>query len=164
MRKNNAYARRFQICRIICITLILLYGFLYAGNTFDDPKGRFSIDLPEGWKLTPQTDKDVYVFKGGDNNSIIMEYNAGAENSPELFQQAIDAFEASGLPNPSPVDKIMDLTVNAHPARWGAYTGEMEYGSVKVRLYGMLGSVFLGEGGVYFLAIMSKGTMDKSVA
>ena len=46
-----------------------------AANTFEDPQGRFAIDLPSGWELDPQTDETVFVFKG-DSKSIIIQYFA----------------------------------------------------------------------------------------
>jgi len=145
---------------IVLITVFLSSGSAYGVNTFEDPNKHFAIDLPAGWELQPQTNKEVFVFKGGDN-SIIMQYFPNINGREELFAQAVTALRSSGLPNAVPSGQLKDLTVNNNMARYGVYTDEVQYGSVKVELYGLLGGVSLSKGGVYFLSVVSKGTMEK---
>lgn len=121
---------------------------VHATNTFEDPMGRFVIDLPEGWKLEPQT---VYVFKGTLNsNSIIMEYLENSKSAASAFNSGINSLKGAGLPNASAVREVTDLSINANPARWGVYSDELTYGSAKVLLYGLLGAVSLEKRGRLF--------------
>ena len=129
-----------------------------AANPFEDSKGRFTIDLPSGWKLDPQTDETVFVFKG-DNKSIILQYFTDINDRGDLFTQAVNQLKLAGLPNASPVERSKDLTVNNNPARSGLYSDEMAVGATKVKLYGLLGSVSLKKGGVYFMSILNESTL-----
>jgi hypothetical protein len=129
-----------------------------AADTFEDSKGRFTIDLPSGWKLEPQTDETVFVFKG-ESNTIIIQYFADINDRGELFVRAVNQLKISGLPNASPVEQGKDLTVNSNPARSGLYSDEMAVGAIKVKLYAILGSVSLKKGGVYFMSIVNESTL-----
>lgn len=154
----------YAFCRVCYLTVfiaaLISSGSAYAVNTFEDPQNRFAMDLPSGWKLQPQTNNEVYVFKGGDK-SIIMQYFDNINSREELFAQAVSALRSSGLPNASPSGQPKNLTVNNNMARWGVYADEVQYGSIKVELFGLLGSVSLRKGGVYFLSVVSKGTMNE---
>ncbi|HWR71811.1 MAG TPA: hypothetical protein VN604_01435 [Nitrospirota bacterium] len=154
--------RRFK--RLWYPTVLLLAvafcGIAHAANTFEDPKGRFAIDLPSGWKLAPQTDETVYVFKG-DDMSIIIEYDPTQGDAGALFAKGVTTLKASGLPNASPAEEIKDLTVNGNNARAGLHADEVAYGSLKVKLYGMLGSVVLKKGGISFLTILGDSSLKK---
>ena len=162
--------KNIRLLGILIITVVLLggTGSSIAANTFEDPKGRFSIDLPDGWKLDPQTDESVYVFKGGDS-SIILEYSSTTSERGALFLSGMNTLKASGLANASSVDDAKDMKVNNNKARLGLYSDEIAYGSIKVKLYGLLGSIELKEGGLYFLSVLNdttlktmRGALDKS--
>ena len=137
------------------------FGIAHAANTFEDPKGRFVIDLPPGWKLAPQTDETVYVFKG-DDMSIIIEYDPAQSDAGALFAKGVTTLKASGLPNALPAEEIKDLTVNGNNARAGLHADEVVYGSVKVKLCGLLESVSLKKGGIYLLTILGDSSLKKN--
>jgi hypothetical protein len=128
-----------------------------AANTFSDQKGRFTIDLPTGWSLQPQTDERVYVFKET-SESIIIEYFDGASNRDTLFQKGTDTVRSS-MPAAEITGDVLDRKINGNPARWGIYKDTLAVGAVKVVLYGALGSVQLKNGGLYFLAIVNEPTL-----
>ena len=92
MRSNPARNRASILLRAVVIASI---GRLSAGvaNAFDDPEGRFSIDLPAGWQLAPQTDTDVYVFEGEGSNVIFqyMPATGQAKAPAELWQGVTDS-------------------------------------------------------------------------
>jgi hypothetical protein len=121
-------------------------------------RGRFVIDLPEGWQLDPQTDTRVYVFKG-DDKSIIMEFVANTNDAEALLNKGVGMLRMSGLENPVLEGQLTELTVNGNPARWGAYKSDMKVGKMTITLYGLLGGVSLGENGVYYLAIINKSDL-----
>jgi len=142
------------------IVMLLMFSTGYAANTFEESKGRFSIDLPKDWKLEPQTDQSTYVFKGN-GNSIIIQYFTGAKTSEQLFQEGLNILRLSGLPNAKTTKADRNLKVNDNPAKWGIYKDTMLYGNVKVLLYGLLGSVSLKEGGLYYLVIVNEKTLKR---
>ncbi len=158
--KKILYSHWYACCLLVLITVFLSGGSAYAVNTFEDPDKHFAVDLPAGWSLQPQTDKEVFVFKGGDN-SIIMQYFPNLSSREELFGEAVRALRSSGLPNAVPSGELKDLSVNNSMARWGVYTDKVQYGSITVELYGLLGGVSLHEGGVYFLSVVSEGTLKQ---
>ncbi len=158
--KSRTHRFRLLWYTAVILLAVAFCGIAHAANTFEDPKGRFAIDLPSGWKLAPQTDETVYVFKG-DDMSIIIEYDAALNDAGALFAKGVNTLKASGLPNASPAEEIKDLTVNDNTARAGLHADEVVYGSVKVKLYGLTGSVSLKKGGVYFLSIMGDASLRK---
>jgi len=154
------FSRILSVCYLTFAVISLpLVSTAYAVNTFEDQKGRFAIDLPDDWELGPQTDETVFVFKGGDNNSIIIQYFYNITDREKLFAEGVKQLQLSGIPNAAPEGRIENLVINDNMARWGLYSGNMNVGSPKIKLYGQLGSVSLKEGGVYFLSIVSEGTL-----
>lgn len=131
-------------------------GAVHAQNSFEDLRGRFSLDLPEGWKLVPQENEYVYVFKGKGIEQVVVFFDPDARDRAKLFSQAEETLRVS-LPNAAPEGAVVDLEVNGNPARWGVYRGTTEAGSPKVvvALVGLLGSVVLREGGIYFLSVLN---------
>jgi hypothetical protein len=156
----QSFSRILSVCYLtFAVISLLLVGNTYATNTFEDQKGRFAIDLPDGWELEPQTDETVFVFKGGDNNSIIMQYLYNITDREKLFDEGVKQLKLSGIPNAAPEGRIENLIINDNKARWGLYSGDMNVGSLKIKLYGQLGSVSLNKGGVYLMSIVSEGTL-----
>jgi hypothetical protein len=140
---------------LLAVVILLFVDMASAANTYEDLRGRFVIDLPEGWQLQPQTDDRVYVFKR-DTDSIILEYVSNTNDPGELLKKALTTLNLSGLKNPAPEGDVKSLTVNGNPARWGVYKSEMDIGNIKVTLFGLLGCVALKENGVYFMSILNE--------
>jgi hypothetical protein len=135
------------------LALFAAAGFGLSQTTYEDPQGRFVIDAPQGWQLAPQTDEKVFVFQG-DGMSIIIEYVPGTSDTGELMKKADTTLRASGLTNPVLDGQLLDMGVNGHPARWGAYkSGKL--------LTSFVGAVSLGENGLYFLSIMAQSAAAK---
>ncbi len=130
------------------LALLAIANIGLSQTTYEDPQGRFVIDAPQGWQLAPQTDDKVFVFQG-DGMSIIIEYVPGTSDTDELMKKADTTLRASGLTNPVLDGGLLDMSVNGHPARWGAYkSGKL--------LTSFIGAVSLGENGLYFMSIMAQ--------
>jgi hypothetical protein len=128
-----------------------------AVNAFEEPEGRFAIDLPSGWELQPQTDQTLFVFAGPAAAQIVVQYLDGAEGCAQLFQSALDAAKTT-LKNLVPEGKLTDLMVNGHPSQWEVLAGTTTApNGVKVRLYALLGGVMLRGGGVAFQSYLHDG-------
>ena len=122
----------------------------WAQTTYEDPQGRFAIDLPKGWQLAPQTDDKVFVFQG-ESKSIIIECVPGMSDPAELFKKAETTVRLSGMAKPGLEGEVTELTVNGLPARWGIYKGAMS----GVTLAALCGGVAIGENGLYFLSFIA---------
>lgn len=130
-----------------------------AATTYEDLSGRFVIDLPDaGWKLEPQKEESVFVFKSG-SNSIILQFDPDERSREALFSEGLNAMRVSGMPDAEPEDKIRNLTVNGNEARWGTFAQSMKMGKIEIVLRALLGSVSLEEGGIFFLSIASKNSI-----
>jgi hypothetical protein len=140
---------------LLAVAVLFLVDNASAANTYEDLRGRFVIDLPEGWQLQPQTDDRVYVFKR-DNDSIILEYLPNTNDPGKLLGKGLTTLNLSGLKNPAPEGDVKSLMVNGNPARWGVYKSEIEVGKIRVTVFGLLGSVALKEHGVYFMSILNQ--------
>ena len=134
-------------------------GMGTAQNTFQDSRGHFAIDLPTGWRLEPQTDEKVFVFKG-EGQAIIIECVAGVSDPDELLDKALATVRASGMDFPELDGYVTEMTMNGLPARWGVYKGA--YNPVPgVTLAVLCGSVASGEDGLYFLSFLSLADLAK---
>lgn len=134
---------------------LVLFGLSLAAiagaqTTYEDPQGRFAIDLPKGWTLTPQTDDKVFVFQG-EGKSVIIECVPGMSDPAELFKKGETTIRLSGMAKPALDGEVTQLTVNGLPARWGVYKGAMS----GVTLAALCGGVAIGENGLYFLSFIA---------
>ncbi len=97
---------------LYAIIVVLLYsGNALAANTFEDPDGRYTIDLPKNWKLQPQAEKTVYVFQGKGSN-VIIEYSEQNKTRENLFNDGFNTLKASGLVNAKVQGSIRNLKIN----------------------------------------------------
>jgi hypothetical protein len=136
----------------------LLCVLAWADAAFEDPRGRFAMDLPKGWTLDPQTDPDVYVFKKNEK-SMILEVLPDVTDREVVFARAVATLQGSGLPTAKAEQPPLDLTANGNQARWGQYRDNLTYGSVTVELHALVGGISLDRGGIVFLFIGSKGSV-----
>jgi hypothetical protein len=109
--------------------------------------------IPDGWTLTPQTDPNVYVFKGAGYETIIIEYVPGEGSPDRLLKKAKATFGASGVVRIAPDGKADKTEVNGRPARWGYQTGLFSQNSAK--LNAATGAVAVTGGGLFFLSILN---------
>jgi hypothetical protein len=132
---------------LFCLSL---FGIARAQTTYEDPQGRFAIDLPKGWQLAPQTDDKVFVFQG-ESKSIIIECVPGVNDPAELFKKGETTIRLSGMAKPALDGEVAEMTVNGLPARWGVFRGAMS----GVTLAAMCGGIAIGENGLYFVSFIA---------
>lgn len=143
---------------------LIVAGFGLAQTTYEDPQGRYVIDIPKGWQLAPQTDEKVFVFQG-EGKSIIIECVPGVNDTAALLKKAETTVRLSGMAKPVLDGGVTEMSVNGLPARWCVYKGTLSGAS----LAALSGGVALGEDGLYFLSFISvtetaswKGKLEKS--
>jgi len=145
--------------RSLVFAVLLFLALTAAGwtqTTYEDPQGRFAIDIPKGWQLAPQTDDKVFVFQG-EGKSIIIECIPMVSDPAEIFKKAETTVKLSGMAKPTLDGDITEMTLNGLPARWGIYKGTM----AGVTLAALCGGVANGENGLYFLSFVSVADMAK---
>ncbi len=134
----------------VCLVLVMA-GSGLAANTYTDLKGRFAFDLPEGWKMNSSTADRLFIFKGGSGETMILMYDEEAKDVDKLVETAAQTFKDSGAPNAVLEGTVKKLTVNTSPARWAIYAGTVDAGTVKVKMFGVVGAVALKDGGGLFM-------------
>ncbi len=128
---------------------------------FEDPLGRFALELPSGWELEPQAHEDVFVFSDGKQN-VIVQYLADVADPAALFRSGMDNLIGGGMATPKPDGETRDLDVNGRPARLGAFSGDVAAGSMKVALAALVGGVAVDDdGGVFLLWIADPKSFGK---
>jgi hypothetical protein len=130
-------------------------------TTYEDPQGRFVIDLPEGWKPNPPGEG---IFK----NDLITEFDTGGQtftlvfnprvgNADKLIKHAATQFKFLEVDFDGDITK---LSVNSHGARWGILKTPLDPGIVV-----LCGSVDLGRDGIYIFTVIKivdlPGRQDK---
>ncbi|MEK6699840.1 MAG: hypothetical protein AABZ10_12460, partial [Nitrospirota bacterium] len=134
----------------VCLVLVVA-GSGLAANTYTDLKGRFAFDLPEGWKMNSSTADRLFIFKGGSGETMILMYDEEAKDVDKLVEAAAQMFKDSGVPNAVLEGTVKKLTVNKSPARWAIYAGTVDAGTVKVKMFGVVGAVAMKDGGGLFM-------------
>lgn len=137
--------------------MFVLPGKALAEYTYEEPGGRFAMDLPDGWALAQQGNVNVYVFKAWEGR-IIIGYLPGVVQTDELFSKALGVMKAT-MAQATSGGFIKDMTISGHPARWGVYSGLVELRGNMVKLYALLGAVSLDEGGIYFQSYLNEDAM-----
>lgn len=148
---------------LVAASVILGSGLAQAGSDFTDSNGRFTIDLPKGWKLEPQAEETVYVFKG-DDKTIVMEYLPAESDPEQLHERGLNTLKASGFASPKLHGAMQSFSINGNPARWAVHRQDtdVEVGdkTYTVTMHGLIGGVGVGEGGLYFMALIGDDPDD----
>lgn len=148
--------RRVFSSILMVLSLLAATSISIAQTTFEDPQGRFAIDLPKGWVLAPLTDDKVFVFQG-EGKTIIVECVPMVNDPAELLKRAETTVRLSGMAKPLLVGDVLDMTLNGLPARWAVYTGSLSGAA----LASLCGGVANGENGLYFLSFIPITDMAK---
>jgi len=119
----------------VCLVLVMA-GSGLAANTYTDLKGRFALDLPEGWKMKSSPAEGLFVFEGPSGETMILRYDEEAKDADKLMQSAVETFRGSGPPNAALEGTVKEMTVNKSPARWAIYAGTVDAGTIKVKMFG----------------------------
>lgn len=149
------FTSKTVLALFLVIFVVIPSGAASAGNAFQDPEGRFELDLPDGWKLLPQTDTTVFSFEGPEKVQIVLQYVPDVKDREELFGKSVDLMRGGGVPDAAPEGELSDMEVSGHPARLGVYSGYVT--GTKIRLYGLLGGVALKDGGAVFAVFLNAG-------
>ena len=136
-------------------------------DTFVDPAGRFSIDIPSTYVLASSANGPLFQFRAGilakeGGPRIILLFQATGTDLSTGFQEARKLMDQS-LRNTAPVSPVQDLTLNSNPARMGLYSGEVQAktGGAPVRLFAFIASAVMKQGNAVFLAFMNAGQREK---
>lgn len=131
---------------IICILCALS---LAAQTPFEDPGGRFVVDLPSTWQLLAQPDGDTYLLPLSNGRQCVLRFydtekNLAAiavEGRAELLRLAKDAAFGSAS----------ELQVSGHSARWATFS------------FGVVGGVALSRGTLLFVTAGPPGDWHAEV-
>jgi len=137
---------------LFLLTFLLCFP-LAAQRTYEDLRGRFAIDLPDGYTLSPQTNENVFEFKG-DGMPMIVAFVEGDDDPASLFSQGMISVNSS-LTGTEKVGDVLDANLNGNPARLGTYKGGVK-GNENIILYALLGGVGLGSDGVYYFTFFNE--------
>jgi hypothetical protein len=117
----------------------------YAQNVHQDPRGRFSIELPPGFTLASQHLDRIYVFEIPDAR-LLVSVVPGASDRERLWRSALDDFTGPGVPFP-PAEFVSDLEVNGNPARQAWYVFDAGHEGANMPYTVLLGAVVLRDSG-----------------
>ena len=117
-------------------------------TTYEDPQGRFVIDLPTGWKYDPmmpafKNDKTADFQDEGRKNAFTLAISRGFDDPDKLIKQAALQFK---FLEPVFDGDIQKMTVNGHPARWGILKTPLDPGMIM-----QVASIVLEDNGIYLV-------------
>jgi hypothetical protein len=117
----------------------------HAQNVHQDPRGRFSIDLPPGFTLASQHLDRIYVFEIPEAR-LLVSVVPGASDRERLWRSALDDFTGPGVPSPT-AEFVSDLELNGNPARLAWYVFDAGLEGAKMPYTVLLGAVVLRDSG-----------------
>jgi hypothetical protein len=140
-RKN-----RVLWCAVLSCLAVTAIG--WAQTTYEDPQGRFVIDLPKGWKYDPmmpafKNDKTADFQDEGKKNAFTLAISRGFDDPDKLIKQAALQFK---FLEPVFDGEILAMTVNGHPARWGVLKTPLDPGMIM-----HVASIVLEDNGIYLI-------------
>jgi len=124
----------------------------FAQNTYKEPTRRFTIDLPEGYKMAPQKNEYVYQFKGQGPGIMVTFFPA--KNETEMFKMALGLMKKP-MPDAVLQGNVAKMELNGNPALWGIYKGtaQIKKSRAQAELFATAGSVMLKDGGLMFYSM-----------
>jgi hypothetical protein len=140
-RKN-----RVLWCAVLSCLAVTAIG--WAQTTYEDPQGRFVIDLPPGWKFDPmmpafKNDKTADFQDEERKNAFTLAISRGFDNPDKLIKQAALQFK---FLEPVFDGEILAMSVNGHPARWGILKTPLDPGMIM-----QVASIVLENNGIYLV-------------
>jgi len=104
------------------VIMIMVTSFVASQNTYKDTTGRFSFQLPVGWKLHSEKLNTEYHFVNPEGScTLILTYGGLLQSLDYIlisFLREVLKLEGGILP---PKESIVDMTLNGAAARWIEY-------------------------------------------
>jgi len=146
--RENAFALTLAV---LCLLAAAKPG--RAQTTYEDPQGRFVIDLPAGWKVKPRAsliqNENVIEF-GGEGKTITVGFNPGINDPDRLIKHVASSFRFLQVEFDG---EIIEMAVNNHSARWGTLKTTLDPGMAV-----LCGSMELGRDGIFFFFTAGGGS------
>ena len=150
---------KFGIRLISVAAVILLAGAANAQTSFEELSGKFTIDLPDGYKQKPQKFPTLFQFSVP-SGQIIMLLEEDGTDLAESYASALSNLDGS-MATPAPMAPVVTMTLNGSPAKWGIYKGTAESDGKTVPLYAYVGSMLIDDGSIIFLSFLSEEKQSK---
>jgi hypothetical protein len=139
------------------MALLAVASIGLSQTTYEDPQGRFVIDLPAGWKLKPVL---TGMFKNelvsdfdADGKNFSVAFNPGINDPDRLIKHVADQFRFLQVEFDG---EIAEMAVNGHAARWGILKTALDPGMVV-----LCGSMELGRDGVFLFFTVRVADLPK---
>ncbi|MFZ5785413.1 MAG: hypothetical protein ACOY3Y_03125 [Acidobacteriota bacterium] len=117
---------------------------------FEDPQGRFIIDLPEGWAVKPPGEgvlkNDLITEFDTGGKTLTLAFNPGVADPDRLIRHCANQFKFLQVEFDGPVSK---MAVNGHDSRWGVLKTPLDPGMVV-----FCGSLAFEPDGIYVFSVV----------
>jgi hypothetical protein len=132
----------------LALSCLFLTAIGWAQTTYEDPQGRFVIDLPAGWKFDPMmpmfaNEKTADFQDEGRKNAFTLAISRGFDDPDQLIKHAALQFK---FLEPVFDGEIKAMSVNGHPARWGVLKTPLDPGMIM-----HVASIVLDDNGIYLI-------------
>lgn len=140
--------RRAWLLIGLALSCLVLTAIGRTQTTYEDPQGRFVIDLPKGWKYDPvmpmfANEKTADFQDEERKNSFTLAISRGFDDPDKLIKQAALQFK---FLEPVFDGEVLAMSVNGHPARWGILKTPLDPGMIM-----QVASIVLENNGIYLV-------------
>lgn len=162
------YRLLLRSLRVVASLLLVVWlccpGPAYSANTFTEPNGRFTVDLPDGWKLGSSQQGLAYAFEGPGAARFLIVWMPDTDKAGllstgrSMVKAAMKGVDQEG--------GAVDLEVNGNPAGWTVFRGKTQ----GVPLVALLGTISLSRCGtsgqvkrcgVVFMGVIPQNERDQ---
>jgi hypothetical protein len=142
---------------LAAVALLAVASIGLSQTTYEDPQGRFVIDLPAGWKLKPVLSgmfkNELVSDFDADGKNFSIAFNHGINDPDRLIKHAASQFRFLEVEFDG---EIVEMAVNGHSARWGILKTALDPGMVV-----LCGSIELGRDGAYLIFTIRVADLPK---
>lgn len=130
--------------------------------TYEEPIGRFTMTVQEGWRLTERPVPDLYIFKTKEGALYQLIFYPAAESVDVAFELTRNSLrEALSNATLTPVKPQHPVEAGEGTGRLGLYSAPFSSSGTNLTLYGHVGAAMVGGHPVGMITVLNRSWLDK---
>ncbi|WP_435624859.1 hypothetical protein [Flagellimonas sp.] len=146
---------------LFCLTTFLFAIQLFGQQVYEDPEGKFVMDLYDGLKQLEQQHALVYQFKN-DGYSILAQKTEDSDDINAAYAISVNNLSSSGLTNMKPIEDTKEMVVNGNQVITSTYQGDYSAEGIQAKLIGIAYAIVLEEHTLSLVSVLNESNYKKS--
>ena len=146
---------------LFCLSAFLCAIQLSGQQAYEDPEGKFVMDLYDGLKQLEQQHALVYQFKN-DGYSILAQKTEDSDDLNAAYTISVNNLSSSGLTNITPMEDTKEMLVNGNKVIKSTYQGDYSAEGIQAKLIGIAYAIVLEENTLSVVSVLNEFNYKKS--